>query len=382
MKKSAHSSKKLDKGAPERNKKEKIPIYCIILLSIAAICGIIYLIAVLSPAFADFFNINIASAFRYLFSKLTNLLPFSVAEILIILLPLILILVAVLLIKYRCRSFKESLISALCVIAVVSTIFSSFTLTLATGYRGSTLDEKLGLRQVEVSPQELYESAEYLSGKINELSKDISYGEDGFSIMPYSFGEMNEKLLAAYRKFASKHSFIKTFNSRLKPIILSEPMSYTHITGVYTFFSGESNVNMNFPDYTVTYTSAHELAHQRGISREDEANMIAFLVSLESDDSYIQYCAYLNVYEYIISALRKADRELYSKNLSGLDPKVKGEIIAYSSFFQKYRDSTAGKVSGNVNDSYLKAQGTVGKKSYGMVVDLTVAYLKKQEIIN
>ena len=34
------------------------------------------------------------------------------------------------------------------------------------------------------------------------------------------------------------------------------------------------------------------------------------------------------------------------------------------------------QVSGTVNDLYLQAQGTEGKKSYGMVVDLTVAYLK------
>jgi hypothetical protein len=52
---------------------------------------------------------------------------------------------------------------------------------------------------------------------------------------------------------------------------------------------------------------------------------------------------------------------------------------AYSAFFNKYRDSTAGKVSEKVNDTFLQVQGTVGTKSYGMVVDLAVAY-KKAEI--
>ena len=33
-------------------------------------------------------------------------------------------------------------------------------------------------------------------------------------------------------------------------------------------------------------------------------------------------------------------------------------------------------VVGTVNDSYLQSQGTPGTKSYGMVVDLAVAYHK------
>ena len=87
------------------------------------------------------------------------------------------------------------------------------------------------------------------------------------------------------------------------------------------------------------------------------------------------------MYEYVASALYKADKELYKEARSDLDKNVIAELAAYSAFFNKYRESTASKVSSKVNDTYLKAQGTVGKKSYGMVVDLTVAYFKHEEII-
>ena len=175
--------------------------------------------------------------------------------------------------------------------------------------------------------------------------------------------------------------FINNFSSKVKPVILSEAMSYAHTTGIYTFFTGEANINVNFPDYTIPYTAAHELAHQRGIAREDEANLIAFLVSIESDDDYILYCAYLNMYEYIASALYKADKDLYKQAVSTLSADVRRELVAYNNFFKKYQESTASKVSNKVNDVYLKAQGTVGKKSYGMVVDLAVAYFKSENII-
>jgi hypothetical protein len=145
--------------------------------------------------------------------------------------------------------------------------------------------------------------------------------------------------------------------------MLSEAMSYTHITGVYTFFTGEANINVAFPDYTVPFTAAHELSHQRGIARENEANFMAFLVCIRSEDSYIRYSAYLNLYEYVLSALGSAHSGLYVRAYSRLADCVKGEMAAYSRFYDKYRDSTASEISGAVNNTFLIIHGTEGTKS-------------------
>jgi hypothetical protein len=85
----------------------------------------------------------------------------------------------------------------------------------------------------------------------------------------------------------------------------------------------------------------------------------------------------LNLYEYVSSALYRADSELYYELRDGLSDAVRYEMRAYSSFFDKYRDSVASEVSGAVNNTYLQMQGTQGTKSYGLVVDLAVAYYKK-----
>jgi hypothetical protein len=255
-------------------------------------------------------------------------------------------------------------------------LLSMFVFTFATGYHGTTLDKKLGLAQKEVSAEELYQTALILAEKVNEEHESMTYAKNGFSVMPYSLSEMNDKLLDAYDVFCAKHKFIDHYDSRLKPVMLSELMNYTHITGVYSYFTGEANIDIAFPDYTIPFTAAHELAHQRGIAREDEANMVAFLVCMKSDDPYIRYSAYLNMYEYVANALYQANPELYSKARSTVNADVKSEMIAYSNFFSKYQNSTASSVSGAVNDTFLKFQGTEGTASYGMVVDLTVAYYK------
>ena len=103
---------------------------------------------------------------------------------------------------------------------------------------------------------------------------------------------------------------------------------------------------------------------------------MAFLVCIESEDAYIRYSGYLNLYDYVMSALYGADKDMYYKALGAIPPQVQMERRAYSNFFKKYSESTASKVSGVVNDTSLKLQGTQGTKSYGMVVDLAVAYYK------
>ena len=52
--------------------------------------AVVYIIARLSPAFADFFNRYISQPLRLIYAKLTNLLPFSLAEGLLLLLPVLL----------------------------------------------------------------------------------------------------------------------------------------------------------------------------------------------------------------------------------------------------------------------------------------------------
>jgi hypothetical protein len=254
-----------------------------------------------------------------------------------------------------------------------------FVWTFGIGYHGTTLDSpgKLNLERNKVSADDLYETALILREQVNQEAEALHFREQDFSVMPYSNEEMGQKLLVAYDKLCGEYDFIGNFHSRVKPVMLSEAMSYTHITGVYSYFTGEANLNVAFPDYTLPYTAAHELAHQRGIAREDEANFIAFLVCISSDDAYIRYSGYLNLYEYVSSALYRADSELYYELRDGLSDAVRYEMRAYSSFFDKYRDSVASEVSGAVNNTYLQMQGTQGTKSYGLVVDLAVAYYKK-----
>ena len=361
---------------PVDPKYERLPPICWALYGLAALSLVLYIIMSYSVAFADWFNETVGAFVRGLLAGLTNWIPFSVGEMTLWMLPLILFLILRHAIRHRCDTWRTAMVYVGMLMSVVVTLFSVFTLGFAAGYRCSSLEDKLELDRQKVAAEELYDTAVILIEAINRETDEIIFYEKDFSAMPYPLAEMNDKLAEAYGDFADSHDFISHTNSRVKPVLASEVMSNMHITGVYSFFTGEANINVNFPDYTIPYTAAHELAHQRGIAREDEANFVAFLVCIGSDDPYIRYSGYLNVYEYVANALWRADKDLYYQAIAHLNDEVKHEMTAYNRFYDKYRETTVSKVSNTVNNSYLQSQGTPGSRSYGMVVDLAVAYYR------
>lgn len=353
-----------------------VPLVPRVLLSLTLLAAIVHIMSSLFTPFADFINRSVAAAVRFLLAKVSNILPFSIAETVLIALPALLVILIVCAVFFARdkRGFWRFFSS---ILAVLGTLYTLFVFTIGCGYHATSLDQLLSLDRVNVSKEELYDTAEILLEETNRLSAEFARAE-GASIMPYSVAEMNNRLLDAYEALGDEHAFLQTMSTRVKAVSLSDAMSYTHITGVYTYMTGEANLNVAFPDYTLPFTAAHELAHQRGIARENEANFVAFLACIASDDPYIRYSGYFSMLEYVSSALYRADPKLYEQLVGGYSREVRQEIIAYWDFYEKYEDSVVGEISGAVNDAYLQIQGTEGTRSYGMVVDLAVAYYKNK----
>lgn len=358
----------------EEKNKFRLPTIAYIFFGIALFCLILYIATIVHTPFADFFNRYISSIFRGIMATLTNILPLSLAEIILITMPITLFFVIRHCINKYSNSWRDVGVFCLSVLSVLSLFFSFFILTFGTGYYASELEEKLELEKKQVNAKELATTAEWLIHQVNAEIVNVEFEEKSSSVSPYSIREMNDILLEAYDKLSDEYGFIPRLTSYVKPIMLSKPMTYTHISGVYTYITGEANVNTNAPDYCIPFTAAHELAHQRGIAREDEANFIAFLVCARSDDAYIRYCGYLNLCEYVLNALYSADSKLWEETYKKLDERAIYEMIAYNDFYEKYSDNVVGDISGAINDAYLQANGTEGSRSYGLVVDLAVAY--------
>ena len=101
---------------------------------------------------------------------------------------------------------------------------------------------------------------------------------------------------------------------------------------------------------------------------------------IASDDAYIKYSGYTQVFEYAASALYSADKNVYFDMLDTVSEKYIYEALAYNDFMDTYKDSTISNVSSSVNDAFQQMQGqSAGIKSYGLVVDLAAAYFRDSD---
>ena len=356
--------------------KRYIPPILPISAAAALLTLIVYVTGWKNPAFADIINRWYGGLLRIVTAKLTGILPFSLAEGLLMFAPVLLAVLIWLAVYCVKRSLRAGIRYVCVLLSVICILFSLFVPTLGIGSQASHLSDRLGLAEEKVSAVQLAQTMQWAVDEANRLCNDVDFAFAGASVMPFSdYDSMCRDLMIGYERLHRDHPVFWQFSSAVKPVILSEPMSYTHITGIYTFFTGEANLNVNFPDYTLPFTAAHELAHQRGFAREKEANFIAFLVCINSDQPYTRYSGYVNMVEYLSNALYSADKTLWEEVFYSLDLRIRYEMQAYNDFYDKYRESVAADVSNAVNDTYLKVQGqTEGTKSYGLVVDLAVAY--------
>lgn len=353
--------------------KKYVPVWVMVSFAITLLSVLTLTIAVNFAPFADFVNTTVAVAVRATLSAVTLLLPLSVFEILLILLLPLLVLIIVLAVR-RGRDARSRLRTVFSLLGLIGLFCSSYVFTLGVGYHTTDIADKLGIvEDTDITAEELYDVASLLRDEVNSLSERIGFA-DGESRMGYSVTELSRKLVGSFDKVREEHPFFVNFFSRVKPVMSSTVMSDAGITGIYSFFTGEANVNIDYPDYYLPFTAAHELSHQRGISRENEANFMAFLVCINSDDDYIRYSGYLYMYEYISSALYRTDKELYYELRDSLSQVARSDISAAAAVSLAHKDSLLGKINDILNDTYLKANGTAGVVSYGYVVRLTVGY--------
>jgi hypothetical protein len=373
-----------------------ITIPVLILYFLGAFSVIIYRISLSNHAVADFSRDTLGYALRFILTKLTYYIPFSLSEIILLISPPCAVIILIKFIKkikrsehkrHKLREFYKGLCRFLALLCVLMFLF---TFTLGIGYGATPVYDSIGLERRLISPEELAYAMRILVDEANAEAENIQTqyicAETGSTKMPYNLNELNNRLNRSFlnlNNLNKEYGFLKIIRIRTKPVIMSEILSRMHITGVASFYTAEANVNIIFPDYTRPFTAAHEMAHVMGISREDEANFTAFLACLYSDDSYIRYSGLLQMITYLQTPLFLADPDAYHEITGQLSSVIINEMAAMQLFFDKYRNQPIARVSTAVNDAYLRAQSggreesekNLGVATYGLVRDLAAIYL-------
>lgn len=312
-------------------------------------------------------------------SFITGLIPISIVEIGLYCSPFLIIYIVFRMVRRLVRDKKNRkktivcyVVNALC---IASTAYFLFMVFCGANYYRYPFSKICGLTLETYSIEELYGLCEELALQANDLRSQItSVDEDGIFKLSTSDYETAKEAKKVMSEFGKNYDSLSGFYSVPKPVIASRAMSYTDTTGLFVTITMEANVNVDVADYGIPATMCHELAHQKGYMRENEANYIAYLACTGSDNIEFQYSGVMDALSYATSQLYDHDIELYKKIKAMYSEEVLADRIANSVYWQTYHNEVISTVSSKLNDVYLKANNQEsGEQSYGEMVDLMLA---------
>ena len=326
---------------------------------------------------------------------ITSFFPFSFTELLVILaLPIVALIIVLLVRKVKkCEEKgekKKVLIKAgrrLC--GFLSFACLMYMICHGANYYRLPIEKTMELDTSPKDAEFLLEVCKELIAGAKSASETLGQNDDGSTALPESYANELKRAGNGYEKLIEDYPFLWTSVSKQKIVLLSEPWSYTHITGMYFPFFAECNVNTAQPAYLIPSTAAHESAHSRGIAFENECNFLSFLSCINSDYPEYRYSGYMLAYTYCSNALFAYDPEMCREADSLLDKRMIADLNANNKYIYDHSShgtgtvvdqviETVNEVSESANDTFIKVQGVEdGVLSYDRVTELILAYYAK-----
>ena len=309
-------------------------------------------------------------------SMLSSLLPFSLAELLLVVLVLTLLYglgkLLWLCVCGRVRLWAYVKSSAYKLFKYSVIVLSLFVCFAGVHYHRLTLSEVMSL-DVKPSPKEdLLQLCLYLRDQAQTL--DVPRGKDGAFLAESSFFTHKKQIAAAYDSLAKDWPVYKGYYPSTKALLSSRMVSYTYTMGFFFPWTMEANVNKDIPEFMIPAVMAHEQAHLRGLMREDEAEFSVFLVAQYCEDVTLAYACYCACLIRALGPLYRADAEMHKQVMTGLSRGLARDFSKYAEYWEAFR-SPVGRAAQQVNNAYLKANSQAdGVQSYGRVVDLMLAW--------
>jgi hypothetical protein len=181
----------------------------------------------------------------------------------------------------------------------------------------------------------------------------------------------------SYRHLTASYPIFSYRSPSVKASLYSTLGNWMGFTGYYNPFSGEAQVNTTVPLFVQPFTSCHEIGHQLGYAKENEANIAGYLSAKSSVDPAFQYSVYFDLYLYAASELYMRDSLLLKPLRQQLKPDIRGDYRELQLFLKQYNNPIEPYIR-RLYGKYLKAnEQPQGIMSYNEVIAWMVAYYKK-----
>jgi len=246
-----------------------------------------------------------------------------------------------------------------------------FMLAFGLNYQRPLLFDLMGFERRGATASELEAMGREVVGRVNE-----SYAEAHADNRPAPDPEQIKTLLQESFDAAPDLALLpRGLYAPPKPLFASGAFTRIGLSGIYSPFTGEPNYNADMPDFQLPFTMAHEMAHQRGVARESEANFVAYLVCINSRDPFVRYSGYRNGLG-VLGELYRFEPEKARGLARQLGPGFREDSRRAALFWAK---ATAAALTDRVNDLYLRANRVrQGTADYAASTTLIVGYYLRE----
>jgi len=283
-------------------------------------------------------------------SVLFNPLPFSLGDVLYLLLALLLVVVLIRLVYYLLTFRKnraELKRELLRLLLVPAWIYFLFLLLWGGNYARKPLSAAWSAAPVAWNDTALISLNRELVARMNEVRRQ-----------PIRYPGLKETNRLANQLYRRRYGN-RLPGLEVKPTSLGYMLNYIGIQGYYNPLSGEGQFNRFIPLFMHPFVISHEMAHQAGIAAEDDANLLAYVLGAESTIPAFRYSAYFNLFLYAYSDLKSRDSLTAKEIFATLNQQSRDDLDTLRAMQQRYRSRFRRFTSG-LYDEYLRLHGQKG----------------------
>lgn len=256
-------------------------------------------------------------------------------------------------------------------------IYVFFNLLWGLNYNRIGIAKQLNLEVKPYTLADLDTLTAVIRNRVNHYAEFVSEAQrDSFDKKKTLFKNAAE----SFKEASALYTFLSYSVRSVKPSLFSYAGNYLGFQGYYNPFSGEAQVNTTIPRFLEPFVTAHEIAHQLGYGKENEANFVGFLACKFSSLPVFRYSVYYDIYHYAISEMYLRDSLAASVYQASLHLQVKKDQQEMVRFYKMYKNPVEPLIMWGYSQ-FLKANNQpAGKRSYNEVVAWLIAYYKKYGI--
>jgi hypothetical protein len=302
---------------------------------------------------------GIYAALARTFVPLANTTPFTIGDVLLI--AIVLGVIGCWVVGWRRSGGSQGIRAlnlALRTVAIAAFIVIWFDAAWALNYRRAPIVRRVAFDPARLDAHSVAAFSARIVSELNATAPLAHADQPSEAQMETDLAQAEEPVL---RRLGDRSSIAV---SRPKRTLFDFWFAKAGIGGQWDPFAYETLLNAEFLPFERPFALAHEWGHVAGFGDESDANLIAALTTLRSQDAFIRYSGLFWAYGFLPDADRRALR---------VSPLVRADLTAARRRFLRSYDPRLSALQWYVYDKYLRANRVpAGVVSYSLFIQVLV----------